>query len=222
MTVLPPARDRGAAVISALIIVAIVAALTTSLFQRQTASTRRVENELARVQARVMLAGGIDWARLVIRESATCRDWMRRHGVNFQPPLSGALHVARTNAFFMGGGKALVNAYYRSAEALGVQIRYNAPVDALELEDGRFKAARIGDERIEARACVLAAGGFESNREWLREAWGQNERGEWPADNFLIRASAIRPNRIAWRSMRVHRCTTAASVPASIAGRWAW
>ncbi|KAG1245340.1 hypothetical protein G6F65_021283 [Rhizopus arrhizus] len=68
MTVLPPARERGAAVISALIIVAIVAALTTSLFQRQTASTRRVENELARVQARVMLAGGIDWARLVIRD----------------------------------------------------------------------------------------------------------------------------------------------------------
>ena len=128
-------------------------------------------------------------ARLVIRASSTCRDWMRKHGVNFQPPLSGALHVARTNAFFMGGGKALVNAYYRSAEALGVQVRYDAPVDSLELDGDRFVAARIGDERIEARACVLAAGGFESNREWLREAWGQNERGEWPADNFLIRGT---------------------------------
>ncbi|HYG42351.1 MAG TPA: FAD-dependent tricarballylate dehydrogenase TcuA, partial [Bordetella sp.] len=128
-------------------------------------------------------------ARLVIRESSTCRDWMRKHGVNFQPPLSGALHVARTNAFFMGGGKALVNAYYRSAEALGVQIRYDTPVDSLELDNGRFVAARAGDERITARACVLAAGGFESNREWLREAWGQNERGEWPADNFLIRGT---------------------------------
>ncbi len=64
----PCPRERGAAVVSALIIVAIVAALTTSLFQRQTASTRRVENELARVQARAMLAGGIDWARLVVRD----------------------------------------------------------------------------------------------------------------------------------------------------------
>jgi len=36
---------------------------------------------------------------------------------------------------------------------------------------------------------VLASGGFESNREWLREAWGRNERGEWPADNFLIRGT---------------------------------
>jgi len=78
----------------------------------------------------------------------------------------------------MGGGKALVNAYFRSAEALGVTIRYDAPVDAIELADGRFIAARIGTERIEARACVLAAGGFESNRAWLREAWGQNADGE--------------------------------------------
>ncbi|AOY92609.1 FAD-binding dehydrogenase [Cupriavidus sp. USMAA2-4] len=128
-------------------------------------------------------------ARLVIRASSSCRPWMRKHGVRFQPPLSGALHVARTNAFFMGGGKALVNAYYRSAEALGVQIRYQAPVDAIELDGGRFVAARIGRERIAARACVLAAGGFESNRGWLREAWGRNERGEWPADNFLIRGT---------------------------------
>ena len=128
-------------------------------------------------------------ARLTIRESATCRDWMRKHGVHFQPSLSGTLHLSRTNAFFMGGGKALINAFYRSAETLGVQIRYNAPVDALELDGSRFVAARIGSERIEAKTCVMAAGGFESNREWLREAWGQNEAGEWPADNFLIRGT---------------------------------
>ncbi|MEB2318849.1 MAG: FAD-dependent tricarballylate dehydrogenase TcuA [Pseudomonadota bacterium] len=128
-------------------------------------------------------------ARLAIRESAHCRGWMRRHGVNFQPSLSGTLHLSRTNAFFMGGGKALVNAYYRSAEALGVAIRYDSPVDRIELDDGRFVAARVGDERIGADACVLAAGGFESNREWLREAWGRNADGEWPADNFLIRGT---------------------------------
>ncbi|MBR7890382.1 FAD-dependent tricarballylate dehydrogenase TcuA [Burkholderia multivorans] len=128
-------------------------------------------------------------ARLTIRASSSCRPWMQKHGVHFQPPLSGALHVARTNAFFMGGGKALVNAYYRSAEALGVDIRYDTPVDAIELDGSRFVAARSGSRRFEAHACVLAAGGFESNREWLRDAWGQNARGEWPADNFLIRGT---------------------------------
>ena len=141
-------------------------------------------------------------ARRVIRDSSTCRDWMRRHGVQFQASLSGTLHLSRTNAFFMGGGKALLNAYYRSAQELGVQIRYDAPVDALELADGRFIAARIGAERIEARSCVLACGGFESNLEWLREAWGQNQRGEWPADNFRIRGTRYNQGVLLKRMMQ--------------------
>lgn len=129
-------------------------------------------------------------ARHVIRSSHHCRGWMRRHGVHFQPSLSGTLHLSRTNAFFMGGGKALVNAYYRSAKALGVQVRYSAPVAHIELQGDRFAAAVLeSGKRIEARACVLASGGFESNRQWLREAWGENGRGEWPADQFLIRGT---------------------------------
>ena len=129
-------------------------------------------------------------ARLVIRGSQDCRRWMFRHGVRFQPSLSGTLHLSRTNAFFMGGGKALVNAYYRSAQALGVQVRYEAPVAHLELEGGRFVSAVLSSgERIAARSCVVACGGFESDREWLRQAWGQNAQGEWPADAFLIRGT---------------------------------
>ena len=129
-------------------------------------------------------------ARLVIRHSSMCRPWMGVHGVHFQPPLSGTLHLARTNAFFMGGGKALVNAYYRSAENLGVTIRYDTPIASVELDGTRFVAAVTENgERLQARACVLACGGFESNLAWQREAWGRSERGEWPAENFLIRGT---------------------------------
>jgi tricarballylate dehydrogenase len=136
-------------------------------------------------------------ARLVLRASKTCRAWMKQHGVRFQNSLSGTLHLSRTNAFFLGGGKALVNAYYRSAKRLGVQIRYDSAVTRLEVRktpstsSGRteFVAAYIGEERIEARTCVVASGGFESNLDWLREAWGVNERGEYPSDNFLIRGT---------------------------------
>ncbi|WP_108647055.1 FAD-dependent tricarballylate dehydrogenase TcuA [Polynucleobacter rarus] len=129
-------------------------------------------------------------ARIIIRGTATVRPWMKKHGVHFQASLSGTLHVARTNAFFLGGGKALVNAFYRSAEKLGIQIRYQSPVKSIDLDGTEFKAVILeSGERIEAKVCVLACGGFESNREWLREAWGQNPNGEWPADNFLIRGT---------------------------------
>jgi tricarballylate dehydrogenase len=135
-------------------------------------------------------------ARLAIQESSDCRDWMRHHGVRFQPSLSGTLHLSRTNAFFMGGGKALMNAYYRSAEKLGIEVRYDTTVNRLELQDGRFVAAHMtspndtqGNQRIQARTCVVASGGFESNLEWMREVWGQNAAGEWPSDNFAIRGT---------------------------------
>jgi tricarballylate dehydrogenase len=144
-------------------------------------------------------------ARLAIRASSTCRPWMIRHGVRFQPSLAGTLHLSRTNAFFMGGGKALVNAYYRSAGNLGVQVRYHSPVDALEIQDGRFVAALCKGERIEAKACVLAAGGFESNLEWQREAWGQNERGEWPAERFLVRGTRFNQGVVLRHLLEVHK-----------------
>jgi tricarballylate dehydrogenase len=100
-----------------------------------------------------------------------------RHGVRFQAPLGGTLHLSRTNAFFLGGGKALVNAYYRAAAALGVEILYETEVVELAIDGRRFESATVhrGGERrvLRAKAMVAAAGGFESNLEWLREAWGR-------------------------------------------------
>ena len=128
-------------------------------------------------------------ARLAIRASSTCRDWMRRHGVHFQPPLSGALHLSRTNAFFMGGGKALVNAYYRSAEALGVRVRYDAPVDALELAGRPLRRGPDRRERIEAQRLRARRRRLRVQPRMAARGLGPNERGEWPADNFLIRGT---------------------------------
>ena len=126
-------------------------------------------------------------ARMVIRASAGAQEWMRAQGVRFQPALTGTLQLSRTNAFFLGGGKALVNAYYRTAESLGVRVLYGAEVRNIEMRDGKFVAAAVkhdgGTTQIPAKAFVAAAGGFESNLRWLREAWGP------PAENFLVRGT---------------------------------
>src|SRR5687768_17101693 len=51
-------------------------------------------------------------ALLTIRDSEELGDWMASNGVRWQKPLRGTLHLARTNLFMMGGGKAMMNAYY--------------------------------------------------------------------------------------------------------------
>ena len=133
-------------------------------------------------------------ARYAIRHTADCRAWMMRHGVRFQPSLGGTLHLSRTNAFFLGGGKALVNAYYASAQRLGVEILYDTEAVDLELDGAVFRAAVLkngtGTRRLEAGAAVAATGGFESNFEWLKQAWGA------PADNFLCRGTPYNMGRI--------------------------
>jgi len=126
-------------------------------------------------------------ARLLVDRSASCPGWMGSFGARFQPSLSGTLHLSRTNAFFLGGGKALMNSYYAAAERAGMDVWYDAEVTALEVQNGEFRDAtvRVGDrtERVEAKAVVVAAGGFEANVDWLREIWGP------AADNFIIRGT---------------------------------
>jgi tricarballylate dehydrogenase len=126
-------------------------------------------------------------ARLLVDRSSACLDWMGRFGVRFQPSLRGTLQLSRTNAFFLGGGKALMNSYYASADRAGIPALFDAEVVGLDIDRSgcREIAVRI-DGRIEtlrARTVVVAAGGFEANIEWLQEIWGE------AANNFVIRGT---------------------------------
>jgi tricarballylate dehydrogenase len=133
-------------------------------------------------------------ARMTIRASANCSEWMKRQGVRFQPALGGTLHLGRTNAFFLGGGKAMLNAYYAAAERAGIQVVYNAEVVDLRVVDGEFQSASVLVEGkpvgVSAKVMVAASGGFESNLEWLKEVWGP------PADNFLIRGTPYNQGKV--------------------------
>ncbi|WP_304598717.1 FAD-dependent tricarballylate dehydrogenase TcuA [Elioraea sp. Yellowstone] len=128
-----------------------------------------------------------DLARLMIAESKEVLDWIQAQGVRFQPSLGGTLSLGRTNSFFLGGGRAMLNALYLTAERLGVAVRYEAEVTALDIADGTFLGATVRhagrSERVEATTLVAAAGGFEANIDWLKQGWGE------AAENFLIRGT---------------------------------
>jgi len=126
-------------------------------------------------------------AELTIAKSRELLPWMDEQGVRFQPPLGGTLSLGKTNAFFLGGGRGMLNALYRKAEDLGVICLYDARVTGLTIENGYFVSAQVdfkGQPRtVRGKALVAATGGFESNIEWLKEYWGE------AAENFIIRGT---------------------------------
>jgi tricarballylate dehydrogenase len=126
-------------------------------------------------------------ARRAIRESATCGAWMSTRGARFQTSLRGTLHLGRTNLFFLGGGKAVLNAYYARAAEQGVDVAYDAEVVGLDIAGGECRALQVrtpGHVRsVSAGAVVIASGGFEANLDWLRETWGD------AVDGFVVRGT---------------------------------
>ncbi|WP_249120359.1 FAD-dependent tricarballylate dehydrogenase TcuA [Plastoroseomonas hellenica] len=126
-------------------------------------------------------------ARTTIRASQHAPGFLEECGVVFQPSLSGTLSLSRTNAFFLGGGKALINALYRTAEKLGIAVLYDTEVQHIEVKDGFATEAILScrgfPERVRAKTFIASAGGFQANREWLRKYWGD------AADNFQIRGT---------------------------------
>lgn len=126
-------------------------------------------------------------ARMVIRGTGDLLPWMVRHGVRFQPSLAGTLNLSRTNAFFLGGGKALVNAYYAAARRLGIDMLYDSEVRALVLDKGAVREIKVTSrgfpETVRAKSVVAASGGFQANIDWLKRYWGE------AAENFVIRGT---------------------------------
>ena len=137
-----------------------------------------------------------EYARFVISHTPEAVQWAKKHGVRFQPSMRGTLHLGRTNAFFLGGGKSLVNAYFHCANELGIEIFYECEALDLTFEGKVCKEVLVLDKKnnaqmnFKARVFVIASGGFESNLEWLEEAWGAKAR------NFIIRGTRFNQGKM--------------------------
>jgi tricarballylate dehydrogenase len=124
-------------------------------------------------------------AEMTVKASESVPRWMTDHGISWQPPLTGTLHLGRTNRFFLGGGKALMNRYYKTAGEMGITVAYEASAEEF-ISEGNSVTAVVVDvggrrEQVRAKAIVVAAGGFEANIDWLARYWGEAAR------NYIIR-----------------------------------
>jgi tricarballylate dehydrogenase len=126
-------------------------------------------------------------AAFTIAQSRDAPVWMESHGVRWQGAFRGTMHLDRTNRFFLGGGKALLNVYYRALDARRVLVYYGSAVTGIEPQaDGSFNLTVTEDERdrhVSCGAVVAAGGGYESNYKWLEREWGPAAR------QFIVRGT---------------------------------
>ena len=124
---------------------------------------------------------------LMIKQSSSLMSWLKERDVHFQPALSGTLSLHRTNAFFLGGGKTLLNKLYSHAEKIGVSVIYDSEVTSVSISNNRAHSIEVttatDTTSYGIKHLIAASGGFQSNEEWMREAWGEK------ANNFLIRGT---------------------------------
>lgn len=111
------------------------------------------------------------FARLAADAPATVQ-WIASHGVAFhQPTYYLAKGPPRIQP--VGGGESIHRELTRAAGAAGVALRYSCAAKNLVNDGGRISGVRlIGGEVVPADAVVLASGGFQGNRDMMREHFG--------------------------------------------------
>lgn len=118
---------------------------------------------------------------ILVSESLPTLMWMQGHGVRFLPAYGRqSFKVDGRNVFWggltvetAGGGLGLVDALFRRAEALGIEVRYDHKVERLLGDRHHVTGVVVNGEELYADAVVLAAGGYHANTEWRVRYLGQ-------------------------------------------------
>ena len=116
----------------------------------------------------------------LVREAYPTMQWMREHAGTRWVLLYGrqAYRVEGKLRFWggliveaVGGGEGLSNGLFEAVNSQGIEVRYGTKVTSLLTDDstGGVRGVRIrgdaGIQEVEAKAVVMAAGGFEANQE---------------------------------------------------------
>ena len=111
------------------------------------------------------------FARLAHDAPATVQ-WIASHGVAFhQPTYYLAKGPPRIQP--VGGGASIFRELTRAAQDAGVRFRHACAAEGLVAEGAAIRGVRLnGGEVLAADAVVLACGGFQGNRDMMREHFG--------------------------------------------------
>ncbi|MDD4888255.1 MAG: type II secretion system minor pseudopilin GspK [Thiomonas sp.] len=115
-------RQRGAALITAMLIAALAAVMVSGMFWSQWSAIAREQTAREQTQARWILRGSIDWARLILREDArtSTADYLGE-------PWSVPLAEARLSTFLAARGQdnATLPDAWLEGRIVDAQSRFN-------------------------------------------------------------------------------------------------
>lgn len=162
---------RGAALLLALLLVALVATLASGMVWQQWRALQVESAERARAQSQWILHGAIDWSRLIMREDGRAGGAIDHGGEPWATPLA----EARLSSFLAAGREASDEAAaeaFLSGAITDAQSRYNLR----NLLDERGRPVD-GERAVLARLCEAA--GVPSNvaarlAEGLAAAWSRD------------------------------------------------
>lgn len=131
---------------------------------------------------------------LLIERADSIAGWLIDHGVHLQPPGTGVMPYSRRTAFPLGGGKAMINALYATANRMGVAISYDSEARSLQrAEDERWTInvrSAGADDAIRTRSVVVCAGGPGADPAWLHENFGS------AAEGWMVRGTPYADGRL--------------------------
>ena len=120
---------------------------------------------------------------ILVAESLPTMLWMQGQGVRFLPAYGRqSFKVDGRNVFWggltietAGGGLGLVEALFRRAGELGIDIRYDSKVERLLGDRHAVRGVVVNGEELAGDAVILAAGGYHANTEarvkYLGQGW---------------------------------------------------
>lgn len=131
-------RQRGAAILTAMLLVTLVAALSAAALWQQWRTLEVETTERQRTQASWILQGAVDWARLILREDA-------RAGTtdHLAEPWAVPLQEAKLSAFLASDGDGALDAL-QSASLSGQIVDLQGRLNLLNLvQEGRPHPATL-------------------------------------------------------------------------------
>lgn len=120
------------------------------------------------------------YVKVLLDELPAAMDWIQSHGVRFHRRATYFVTASKPRMMPVGGGEALVRSLTEACAQVGVEVRYESAVQAIERSEAGWTLRISTGETLTTDACVVACGGFEGDPDRLARHLGEAARAIKP------------------------------------------